>query len=64
MANKKFILDEGGKNLDDLLYPGSNPVTETVKENPGKALLVGAAAVGIAAAALSKASKKEKKTKK
>ena len=56
--NKKFILDEGGKSLDDLLYPGTNGVTETVRENPGKALLAGAAAVGLAAVAISKATKK------
>ena len=61
--NKKFIMDEGGKSLDDLLYSG-NGVTETVKENPGKALLAGAAAVGLAAVAISKATKKEKSSKK
>jgi hypothetical protein len=57
--NKKFILNEGGKSLDDLLYTGKgNSVTETVIENPGKALLAGAAAVGLAAVAISKATKK------
>ncbi len=60
-ADKKFIMDEGGKSLDDLLYPEKKIGENLPKiDSPAKALIAGAAVAGIAAVAISKVAKKDK----
>ncbi|MBQ7605225.1 MAG: hypothetical protein IJU59_01920 [Firmicutes bacterium] len=57
--NKKFIMDEGGKSLDDLLYSNKHIDGIPKIDNPAKALLAGAAVAGLAAVAISKVTKKD-----